>query len=409
MQSKSPLYYGYFIVAAATIILVVGFGTLYSYSVFFNDLLNEFHWSRAVTSGAFSMSTLLSGLVGILLGHVSDRFGPKMICIFSAICLALGYFLMFFVNEPWQVYLIYGILLAAGVGGLWPSLLSTLARWFTEKRGLMTGIVTAGVGIGTVIFPPLLSSIILATNWRTTYAITGLIVLVFMIGSALFLKSKPDFKPAARPVDNSKFSTSSISQRLFTFKQAVSTHQFWILTLLSFLIGYSQFTITVHLVPFATGMGISPVTAASILGVVGFASIFGRLLVGAVADKISSRRLFMLITFFFFASFVLLEFSNQIWSLYLFAIVFGVCYGGSSTIQPLIGVELFGLSSLGTIMACFLFSVGAGGACGPIFSGFIFDVTGSYQFSFLVCVGATLIAFVFTFLLTPPKIPDSHS
>lgn len=403
MKNNSKFYYGYVVVAASTIILIVGWGTYYSYSIFFNSLLTEFGWSRAVTSGAFSISILVAGFLGVIAGRISDRLGPKAVSIFCGICLGLGFMLMSLVQSSWQVYLIYGVLLPIGIGGLWAPVVSTVARWFVGKRGLMTGIVTAGIGAGSVIFSPLISHFVSSYGWRIAYVIIGIITLIVIVLSALLLRREPDQIgpiPIGREVAQK---TASPEDRDFTFKQAIRTKQFWIMVAVYFLFGYSQLTVTVHMVPYASGLGISPIAAASILAVIGASSIFGRVIMGVISDRIRFKPLFICVLVLLLLSLAWLELSRQLWALYLFGIIFGFSYGGSSTLQSLVLVELFGLTSLGVLLGNLSFSVCIGGAFGPAVSGYLFDLSGSYQLPFLICIFAALAALISILCLTPTK------
>jgi MFS family permease len=405
MDSKPPFNYGYVIVAAATIIFIVAFGISYSYSVFFKSLLADFNESSTAISGVFSLTIFVSGAMAMVAGSISTRLGPRKICIFSGICLGAGYLLMSQTHYIWQVYLIYGTLLAAGAGVLWPAILPYIARWFEVRRGLMTGIATTGVGIGSAGFPPLISYLIVNYTWRTTYVIIGLISLVVIVFFAVLFKPKTDFGGhTASNSSNTRGIPASSSPEL-TFRQITRTRQFWILNAISFLIGYSQFSAMVHIVPFASESGISLVSAASVLTVVGIASILGRLITGIITDRIKAKPTFLLILSFFLVSMVWLSLSHQLWALYIFGFLFGFSYGGSSTLQSLIGVEMFGLNTLGMLIASLLICVGIGGACGPIVSGYIFDVTGSYQLAFVGCILPALIALILGITIKPVKIP----
>jgi len=236
MNPKARFNYGYLVVVASTLIILVGFGIYYSYSVFFDPLLKEFGWTRAQTSGAFSLATFVSRALGILAGKLSHRIGPKIVCIFAGLFLGLGYILMSVVSTTWQVYLIYGILLAIGICGLWPAAVSTVARWFVEKRGLMTGIVTAGNGIGNVAFSPFLSHLINSYTWRWAYVIAGIITAIFIVSAAFFLKRK-NYSSIVKSAPSSGISNPS--EKDLTYKQALKTKSCWLLAAIFFLFGYA--------------------------------------------------------------------------------------------------------------------------------------------------------------------------
>lgn len=404
MNKKPKLYYGYVVVAASVIIMMTGWGTYFSYGIFFESLLTEFNWSRAVTSGAFSASTLVSGFLGIITGRLSDRLGPRVISLVCCASLALGFVLMSVVHSSWQVYLIYAIPLSIGVSGIWSPLVSTVARWFVEKRGLMIGLVTAGIGVGGVIFSPLISHFITAYGWRNAYLIIGIIAFVLIGVSGQFLRRDPE------QIGLKVHGVTKLAQKPrvprdedFTFGQAVRTRQFWMIAAVYILFGYSQVTVTVHIVPYAGGLGIPAIAAASILSIIGATSIFGRIILGGISDRIRVKPSFIFILILLLLSLVWLDFAGKLWALYLFAAVFGFAWGGLSSLQSIASVELFGLSSLGMLVGCFSFGFCIGGTIGPIISGYLFDVYGSYKLAFLICTVAALGTLLSILWLTPPK------
>jgi MFS family permease len=289
------------------------------------------------------------------------------------------------IKSEWQIYLLYGLLMAAGIGGLWPSLLSTLARWFQAKRGTVTGIVTAGIGIGIMIFPPILSNFILSYNWRNTYLIIGLLCLVVMVSMAMLIKPRPRREEMIEADLEAQDKAASTESPDFTFSQALATRQFWIIVAIYVLFGFSQFSVMVHVVPFANEKGISTVASAGVVSIIGIGSIFSRVMTGIAADRIRVKRLLFFLALILVLAFIWMNFTHQAWSLYVFGLIFGISYGGSSTITALLAAELFGLRSLGILIGTFGAVVSFGGAIGPIVVGHIFDVTGSYQWAFLVC------------------------
>ncbi len=405
MDKKSRIYYGYIIMAASAIIMMMGWGTHYSYGVFFEPLMTEFGWTRALTSGAFSLSTLGAGLVGIIAGRVSDRFGPKVLSIFCGIAFSLGFMLMSLVNSVWQVYLLYGILMATGIGGMWSPLVSTVARWFIQKRGLMTGIVASGIGFGTLFFPPLISYLVSVYGWRTAYFIIGVIVIVTILIASRFLKRDPTQSGLSAYGEKSASSNLLQNAREFSYRAAFRTRQFWTIGVMYFLFGFNQTTVMVHVVPYATGQGISPITASGILAVIGATSIFGRIIIGGLSDRTRSKPSLILVLITLTLSLSWLVFADNLWALYLFGVGFGFAWGGLSALQSLVTAELFGLSALGILVGNFSFAFCFGGLVGPIITGHIFDVSGSYKTAFIMLAISGLMALLSILWLTPPKKP----
>jgi MFS transporter, OFA family, oxalate/formate antiporter len=403
-KPRSTLYYGFIVVLACFMLTMLGRGIFYIYGVFFGSIENEFDWSRATTSGAFSISVLISGLCGILAGRLCDKYGPRVVVAFCAVFLAMGYILMSVVHNTLQFYLIYGILVSAGVSGFWAPLLSTLARWFTNKRGLMTGIVTGGISFGTLFLPPLATELIDAFDWRTTYIIMGVMVLVVSIVGIALLKRFPQKRDAEI---GKKYLTEAVSLdsfAVFELQEALRTRQFWMVCAIYIFFGIIQMTVMVHIIPHTVGLQISAVNAATVLSVIGFVSLGARILIGAASDRIKVKISVLFCLGLLLLSFIWLLFSNDLWQLYVFAIMFGLGYGGMSCLQSLVASELYGLLALGSISAIVAFAQDIGGAAGPYLAGYIFDVTSSYNWAFIVCALSAFVALIISALLTPPRI-----
>ncbi len=196
---KQPrFFYGYTIVAVSILILFVLHGVTSSWGIFLKSLEAEFGWSRAAISGAHSLGFIMGGLFSVLFGGMSDRFGSRMIITGGSVIFAVGCFLMSGVSAIWQVYLFYGVLINLWGSPANVSLLSTAMRWFSKKRGLVSGIVKVGTGLGIMIIPLLSSQLINAYGWRNAFTILGVICLVIVLPLAQFLRRDPS-KKGLRP------------------------------------------------------------------------------------------------------------------------------------------------------------------------------------------------------------------
>jgi len=377
-------------------------GTLYSFGVFFKPLLTEFGWTRAMTSSVFSLNMLLCGALAIVTGRLTDRIGPRPVITVGGFLLGLGYLLTSQIGSIGQLYLFYGVIIGIGMSGSYAPLVSTVARWFTRRRGLMTGIVVAGIGIGTVIIPPLASWSIANHGWRTSYLIVGVITLVSLISIAQFLKRDPAQMNLV-PYGEREMAMNGLQlePRRYSFRQAIHTRQFWLICVINISFGFILQTIMVHIVPHATDLGISYTSAATILALGGGVSIAGRLVMGVVTDRIGGRAALLSCFVLISAALLWLLVSKELWMLYLFAVAFGFGYGGFAPLASLIIAEYFGLSAHGAILGSTEFVFTMGSAIGPFLAGQIFDIAGSYQLAFFACAALSIIAMIFALLLRP--------
>jgi MFS family permease len=404
-RPQSRFFYGYFVVAAAFFILLVMFGAYYSFGVFFKPVVNEFGWSRAMTSGAFSLASTLMGLIGIAMGIFTDKFGPRLVMTLCGLVTGLGYVLMSRMSAVWQLYVFYGVLVGAGMGGTFVPLASTVARWFVRSRSLMTGIITAGIGIGALAGPPAVSRLISAHGWREAYTILGGIIFAVVVLSAQFIKRDPIEVGQGAYGGSEEEQQGLINPETvgFSLKQAASTKQFWLVCGMFICFGFSLFSIMVHIVPHVTEMGISASRAARILATIGGLSIIGKVLLGRVGDLVGSKRVFMIGSLLMAASLYWLVPAKTMWMLYIIAAVFGLAYGGNVVSQSPLVAMLFGLSSHGLILGVLTCSATVGGAIGASWCGYMFDKIGSYQLAFLACAVLSSAGLFLTMTLKPTK------
>ncbi|MBI2830970.1 MAG: MFS transporter [Chloroflexi bacterium] len=401
-EGKSKLFYGYVMVIAAFLAFTVMFGTQYSFGVFFKPVLNEFGWTRAMTSGAYALYIVMHGVGNMLAGRLTDRFGPRLVVTGCGILLGLGYLLMSRVDALWQFYVFYGVLASLGMSSYVP-LMSTVARWFTRRRGLMTGIVVSGIGVGTIIMPPVANRLISNYNWRPSYIIVGALALVTVIIIAQFLKRDPatmGLLPygASSPKENSPH----LESRGLSAREALRTPQFWLVSFVYFAFLFSEHGILVHIVPHATDMGISTASAAGVLSLIGAVGIAGRVSIGIACDRIGSKKSLAIVFVLMTVGLLWLQAARELWSLYLFAVVYGFGYGASIALESMTVAEMFGTKAHGAIMGVVVSVSSFGGASGPLLAGQIYDLNGSYFIAFLVYGVVTVIGLALALVLRPP-------
>src|SRR6185436_15522213 len=181
-------------------------------------------------------------------------FGPRMVLTICGVLIGCGYLLMSQVTAVWHLYLFYGVVVGAGLGGTFVPLTSTTARWFVARRGVMTGIVTAGVGVGALLGPPITSSLISGFDWRVSYQILGSIVLVGVTVAAQLLRKDPA-QMGTVPFGAERGMSSRPAASGLALKEALHTRQFWIMVFAFLCYGYSLSAILLHLAPHAAGLG----------------------------------------------------------------------------------------------------------------------------------------------------------
>ena len=396
-EDRKPRFsYGYIIVVAAFFIQILSWGTYNTFGIFFNPLSTELGLTRAMTSGPRSLSFFLMGLVGIIAGRLNDRFGPRLVVTISGLFLGLGYLLMSQVNALWHFYLFYGVIIALGMSAPDIALLSTIARWFAKRRGMMSGIIKVGAGIGMLAMPLLANWLISNYGWRNSYIVIGFIALVLGISAAQFLRRDRGQKGLSPDGHEVEGKSQSLEVNGLSLQKAIYTRQFWMLSAIYFLFVFCAHTILTHIYPHAVDLGIAEATAANILATIGGASIAGRFIMGSAGDRIGNK-LAMIITLIMLAVALLwLIVAEEIWMLFAFVALYGFAHGALFTLISPMTAELFGLSSHGVIFGTINFIGTVGGTIGPVMAGYIFDITRSYQLDFIIIAIAGIIATVLT-------------
>lgn len=402
-NNPSGSYYGYVVVGAVFIIMAIIWGTFATFGVFFESFIKTFGWTRALTSGASSTRDIFFGVICILTARLADPLGLRPVVSTSGFLLGVGYLFMSQVQTTWQLYLYFGIIISSGMSS-YILMLSTVAKWFERRRGMMTAISLSGMGIGTMIVPPISSSLISNYGWRSSYVIIAVSSFVLIVLAAQFLRNPPN-EPGlftSKEASSPQHETSSNSVGI-SLQNAIVTRQFWILSALYFFFLFPLLAVVVHVVIHATGLGISAKNAANIIAVVGGVSVVGMNGAGTTADKIGNRHTFIICYLLMAVSFVVLLVGKAGWPLYFFAALFGLAYGGMQVLFSPMVAELFGLTSHGVILASAAFVGAFGAALGPLVSGHIFDLTGNYTWAFLICLLMTVLSVFLASLLKPVR------
>ncbi|MCK4786272.1 MAG: MFS transporter [Desulfobacteraceae bacterium] len=402
-KKTSKVPYGYIIVLACFLVQGIGVGSFIAYGVFFKPLLAEFGWSRATISGASSMAFLLMGLLGILAGNLNDKFGPRIIMAVTGVLFGSGYLLLSQLNSVLQLYLFYGLVVGIGLSSVDVIALTTIARWFVWRRGMMTGLVKAGAGAGQLVMPLLAGIFIIDYGWRCASVFIGIVVLVLFTGSGLLLRRDPgqmgQLPDGGREPPKGQLDSS---EKGLSLQEALRSGKFWMVCLIDLLALYCLLTIMVHIVPHAIDIGMEPIKAAGVLSTIGGGSMLGRLSTGIAIDRIGNKKSLIICFILLIASFLWLQVAEEIWMLYLFAVIYGVAHGAFFTVISPIVAELFGISSHGVLFGIVAFSGTVGGAIGPVLAGHIFDVTLSYQLVFLILTGVSIASLLLSLLLKSP-------
>ena len=398
---KSNYRYGYVIAATCFGIQAVGIGTYYSYGVLFNPLIAEFGWSRASISGAASLAFLLMGFLGIGVGRLNDRFGPRALMSASGVFFGLGYLLMSGLDTIWQLYLFFGVIFGTGLSTIDVIALSTIARWFVRKRGIMTGIAKVGTGAGQMTIPFLASVLITCYGWRNSSVVIGVAVMIILVALAQLLRRDPAKMGLLPDGDTETTAQMNLDNEGLSLNEALRTRQFWTICASNFAVVCCLMTVMLHIVPFAREIKVSATAAAGVLSAIGGVSMAGRFVGGLAIDRIGSKKVMVFTYILLLAGLLWLQIAAELWMLYLFALIYGLAHGGFFTTFSPIVAEFFGIKSHGAIFGIAMFCGTFGGAIGPVMAGYVFDISGGYSGAVWICTLVGALGFVLISSLKP--------
>lgn len=374
----------YAVVFGACLTQFMVIGLLFAYSLFFKTFEDEFGWSRTTLSAAASIAFLMMGVMAAGLGYLGDRFGPKPVLAFTGVMYGLGFALISQVSEPWHLFLIFGVFIGLGMSTHDVVTLSTVARWFDKRRGMMTGVVKSGTAAGQMLLPLAAAFLIASLGWRDATMILGLGAAASLLIGALLMKTPPLAAPG----------TSDAPAKGDGLASVMKSRVFWTLCAIQFLFLPSLTTVPLHLPVHGMDLGMSTTRAATLLSVIAAASVVGRLAIGAFADRIGGKRGLILCFLPLIVALVALLAIDQPWLLFVAALGYGFGHGGLFTIIAPTIAEFFGTRAVGAIFGAVLFFGTIGGAIGPILAGRIFDTTGSYAPAFMTLAGMATLGLV---------------
>ena len=391
-------------------------GGLYAYGfpAFFVPLAATLGTSRGALSLAFSFTRLESSLLGPIEGYMIDRFGPRGIMYVGFALLGLSFILFSFVNSLLGFYLVFPIIaLGASLSGFLP-VITAVNNWFSRRRGLATGICSAGVNVGGVLVAMVAFSISIY-GWRTTAVLIGLAIWLLGLPLTAMMRHKPQpygylpdgDDPDAPPGSYADGGPDAEETPDFTPMQALKTPAFWFIASAH---GFSLFivgSVSIHQIPLLVDAGISFETAASILAFMTLVAMVGRVAGGWLGDVLG-RKLILVVCFLLMsAGVIVLATAQTVPQAMLFAVLYGLGYGARAPILIAIRAEFFGPRNFATIMGLSQPVMVIGSFFGPIAAGFAYDAQGSYQMVFFVISAINLIGAALVFFIKKPDIPTA--
>ena len=398
-----PMHYCWVIASACLVIGLAGYGTFFSFTIFYPFLVEEFGWSRAGVSGAMSLGLIVYGVAALPMGWCVDRFGPRVTVTVGGLLLGIGTALGAFISEAWHLFALYGGIAGVGMGAAWAPLVSTVSRWFISRRGLASGIAAMGGGTGTLFIAPIVEVLIREVGWREAYLWLGLLCGGLIVGCAMFLYRDPairgmrPYEIEPRPGEKVK-PADTVSQHGIlsgdTIWEIMRTGLFWWMILTFGLWWFGGAIGYVQIAPFVLEKGFDIGFAALIVAMFGVGNGVGKIAMGLTSDRLGGRHAYQIAIVMGALGMFGMAFSESASVMLAYTLVFGFGLGGVTPQLTTIGVALFGTRSVGALMGAILALIGMAGGLGAFVSGYIYDVSGSYAPAFLAGAGVLALSMV---------------
>jgi len=412
------VYYGWAIVIAT---FVISFGEVPVFGpvlgVFILPMQEDLGWSRATIALGFTIGSISGSVATFIIGSLLDRYGARIIVVSTGVVITIAMLGLSIMDQPWQFWTFFGIGRGAALAGIQVGTSVSIANWFIRKRGRALAIKGMGLRIGQATFPLIIFAIMAASSWRHAYLwLAGLTFVCIVVPSALYIRRRPEdmglhpdgMAPDAVPSEGTSNSSRPSRGRQegyeesWTLAEARKTRTLWLLVLFFFLSPFALGSINLHMVANFQDAGISPGLAVSILSIYAATSSLTVLPWGFLVERVHVRYAAMLMCVFQGMACVLIIVAKTYPMAVAFGLVFGIGQAGWVVMQNLIFSDYFGRRHAGTIRG-FTSPFRILGPFGPVFTGHVRDLTGSYTFAFQILTGFFVLMFVLLLLAVPPK------
>ncbi len=393
MATSSRFDYGWVVVATGTLMTCVSIGAMLSLAVFLQPISEAMGWSRAGVSVAATLDFLFMGFAAFAWGALSDRFGTRIVVLAGTIILGLGLVLASRAQSLWQFQLVFGTLIGIAAGAFYAPMVALASAWIEKNRSLAVSLVSAGMGMAPLIVAPTASLLISSYDWRTAMLIIGIAAWALLLPACFLVR------PAPQGADHATATTSDTPETEWTAALALRTPQFIALAGAHFACCAAHSGPIFHMVSYAMVCGIAPLTAVTVYSLAGFSGLGGRLLLGALADRLGAKPVLvagLLVQALSIATYLAVA---RLGEFYALSVVFGLAYGGVMPLYAVLVREYFGPRIMGTVFGAVSAFASLGMALGPWAGGYVYDTFHGYGWlhagSFAIGLAAVAVALSF--------------
>lgn len=412
------VFYGWWVVLATSLIHFWGAGTFfYSFTAFFNPLVEEFGWSYSATSVAASIRSIEGGIASPLVGLAADRFGARRLLLFGSVVSGLGFVLFSRIDSLWSFYAVF-LFLSIGTSFLFPVPgWTAVAGWFVRKRGTALGVLSAAIGLGGGLIYAV-NALIAIYGWRTALVIIGIGMWAIGIPCSLVVRHRPE--PYGLAPDGEKLSksdqeqdggaggTAPVFDESFSLRRAMRTQAYWGIAMAVTVSAASVHAVVVHVMPHLISVDFSREKASLAAALIVFVSIAGRFGMGWFSNHVDSRKLLAFSFVLQATGLILLAGANNVWWVVAFVATLGPGYGGVITLRLTLQAQYFGREAFGAIQGSFMAIMMVGTISSPLLTGMCFDHFGHYRLAWLVMAGFHLAVIPFLLKIKPPNAKSGY-
>jgi MFS family permease len=405
-EKRLPFYYGWVIFAITFLIYMFMYALRYSIGIFFEPIRNEFGWSNAMTASGVTLFFWVYALSAPIVGQLARKYGVRKTVLTGGLLLGGGGVILSQITSLWQLYLAWGIIAAMGSVSLYIVPTMVLSKFFFKKRGSTVGWSSVGVSAGQALIIPQIAKLILSWGWRPSMLFLGIIVIcTTSVLGWLFLRENPEelgLYPDGS--DNPPTDEKGKMKVDWSPKDATGNWSFRLIAFSYFFSMGSIISIMTFVVPHMINIGISPIQASSAFGVIGVMSAIGSFLFGFFSDRFGRKLTIIVTTMFLSLSFaVATVIPPNLSVLYLWAVLYGLSYGGAPEQYAAIVTDYFGTTHNTTLFGLVTFVGGIGGGLFPLIGGWLVDRTGNYYATLLFLAVAMALAAGIAFITKEPK------
>jgi MFS family permease len=401
------VYEGWIVVGAAALLyLIIGASVTYGLGPIFNELVDDFGWSVAATSLAFSLRTEVGGVAAPMVGAILDRVGAQRVIVGGVIVAASGALMMSFIDTLWQFYAAM-ITLSLGVSGAGSQVgLAATATWFERRRARAMSIMTLGGGVGGLVAVAM-AALVDEFGWRPALRILAAVMLIGGLAIATLTRSRPP--DHAQPMDGIAESatpgspSTAVARWGIPMGRAARSRSFALLTLGMITVSFATTAVVVHQVPYLESeLGIAKATAGSTVLLFTLTSIVGRIGLGFVADRYAKRAVMAVACGLVAVGLLLLANANSFLVTMIAVAIVAPGYGAMMPVRPALFADYFGTRHFGAVNGLATMLALTGGAAGPWVVGRIVDTTGGYVVGWYVSAAVALAGVPLFLLAAPP-------